>query len=70
VNREETHFKLGVVTVGVTTTDGHTYLEDWDAKHVKDAQIYASETSMCSDVSQVVFTDNRVRGCGRIVFGG
>lgn len=52
-------FKLGVVTVEVTTTGGECRIEDWSPKDADEALDYARETAQCTDVSRAVFTDAR-----------
>ena len=51
-------FKLGVVVVTVHTSDGKSNIEDWNPKDASEAEEYASETSLCSDVVSVDFEDH------------
>ena len=52
-------FKLGVVVVTVHTIDGESNIQDWNPKDAFEAEDYASETSLCSDVVSVDFEDHR-----------
>lgn len=63
-------FKLGVVTVEVTMSDGRTVIEDWNPRHARQAEDYAAETAGCRDVVMTVFVDNRTRTNRRVEHPG